>query len=500
MIVPRLLLLIAALVIGLHIIGSQSRAEREAAGSSSGPAQQSRLARFTTAKLFNFSSFKRNFNKNYGSLVEEMRREKIYLTNWLKSTASMFSFSKRRSSSFKRVNQMADWTPAEWHNTSISSDLYYERLLQHDKELNEATESNESLHSQDLAHEFEGTEDDEIKQVLEEMQMNRTADSIFKRKFDSFKRFLYREIVATTSSLTTDLSRGFTRTKTYPRRPELPDQLFHDHRACLSPVRNQGRCASCYIFSTISLFEWAFCRQSGEIIEFSEQYLLDCRNRTQLNGCGGGHELDIVGFVHDYGFETRAIYPFNGTEHECPYDSPSKLPQEFMGFSRMSKPTLKALAHKQFDEQLQRSPVLVAFLVNDDFFLYGGGVDRPTNCTGKKKGRMHAMLLVGAGREDGYEYWLIRNSHSDSWGEDGYFKLDKNSKCLVSIGYTLEVARPNMFLLKRNPNQLLPYKFSENPRYSWKLLATKFKTMLRPHLKSRPVNTTLSHLIQSTSA
>lgn len=45
----------------------------------------------------------------------------------------------------------------------------------------------------------------------------------------------------------------------------------------------------------------------------------------------------------------------------------------------------------------------------------------------------HAVQAVGYGTDpDGGDYWLIRNSWSTSWGEDGYIRIPrqgKNAKC-----------------------------------------------------------------------
>ena len=35
----------------------------------------------------------------------------------------------------------------------------------------------------------------------------------------------------------------------------------------------------------------------------------------------------------------------------------------------------------------------------------------------------HAVQLVGYGEENGSKYWLVRNSWSPAWGEQGYIKL-----------------------------------------------------------------------------
>lgn len=69
--------------------------------------------------------------------------------------------------------------------------------------------------------------------------------------------------------------------------------------------------------------------------------------------------------------------------------------------------------------------MVINVAVGDKFAQHGGGVDDLIECSTEN---MHAMLLIGSGREDGKEYWLVRNSYRISWGELVHYKpLSKKS-------------------------------------------------------------------------
>lgn len=221
----------------------------------------------------------------------------------------------------------------------------------------------------------------------------------------------------------------------------LPDEVFLDYRdtGCFYHVKDQNQCGSCYIFSTTALFEYHHCRQSGTLIPFSEQYIVDCGKRIEMKGCRGGLESQVGSFVDEHGLELQHDYPYSAQAGQCPYSA--ETPSRLMGHTRAGEAQIKYLDimdsfdKKKVEKALKKhGPMTIAVNVNDDFPEYGGGVDMLNGCSWSSG---HSMLLVGHGRQDGLEYWLIRNSHGVSFGESGYYKLSKKFplRCMIQVGY-----------------------------------------------------------------
>ena len=65
--------------------------------------------------------------------------------------------------------------------------------------------------------------------------------------------------------------------------------------------------------------------------------------------------------------------------------------------------------------------VTMSFRVASDFMSYSTGVYKKDDCSKNNGG--HAVSIVGY--KD--NYWIVRNSWGPSWGESGYFRIEKRT-------------------------------------------------------------------------
>ena len=92
----------------------------------------------------------------------------------------------------------------------------------------------------------------------------------------------------------------------YPKSYDLRDQ------GQCPPIRNQGRCGSCWAFANIANIETAIAKKYGytgsDIPDLSEQQLTNCVN----SGCYGGHMYYALSWERSYNLDLEMHQPYSG--------------------------------------------------------------------------------------------------------------------------------------------------------------------------------------------
>lgn len=186
-----------------------------------------------------------------------------------------------------------------------------------------------------------------------------------------------------------------------------------------------GNSACCWAFTTVAAVESLNYIKSGQLVELSEQQVLDCD--VDDMGCEGHGNLDraFTYIKSSPGIATYDSYPYTAVKGGCKAPSGGV---KIDGFEDVPTGDEDALKHA-----VAQQPVSVGIDgAGFEFKNYKSGTfDGP--CTADIN---HAVTIIGYGIDTNYKdgnYWLIKNSWGTGWGEGGYMRMARD-KNLCSIG------------------------------------------------------------------
>ena len=219
---------------------------------------------------------------------------------------------------------------------------------------------------------------------------------------------------------------------TAPSDVAVPADVDWVSRGYVTPVKNQGRCGSCYSFSATGALEGAWFKKTGKLVSLSEQQILDCSRGYGNHGCGGGFYESAWDFIHAYhGVQTEESYPYEHREWVCRFD-PKKIAATVTSHRNLPAQDENALMQAVGTV----GPVSIAVDAScRGFRSYRRGVYDREGCGAKQGDLNHAVLAVGYGSEGGLDYWIVKNSWGTRYGENGYIKVARNKGNMCGVAW-----------------------------------------------------------------
>lgn len=207
-----------------------------------------------------------------------------------------------------------------------------------------------------------------------------------------------------------------------PSDYNLSNYLDWRQAGVVNPIRDQGRCGSCWAHSAIAIIESSVAINHGQLMYLSEKQLIDCDHNS--NGCNGGSVNLAILYALKNGVCTQKYQ--SGTDNNtC---------QRCNQVVKVTK-SYPYRGYKQMVLAIQKGPI-TANIDASNLRSYGSGIiDASFNCTIFPN---HVVTLVGYDQEviDGQTvyYWIARNSWGSDWGENGYFKIvSGENKCGIEL-------------------------------------------------------------------
>ncbi len=211
----------------------------------------------------------------------------------------------------------------------------------------------------------------------------------------------------------------------------IPTSWDWRDKGIVGPVKDQGQCGSCWAFSAVGALESQIMKKTKQSISLSEQNMVDCvknvlspDNTTECcDGCEGGEMYSVYQYLQNNQNkkdDTEKQYPYTAVDQNC-NAVPSNVNAALKGYVSLQKGDEKAMAQALYTV----GPLSVGVNANQDWQLYSSGIYDPSDdqCDPSIYAQDHGVILVGFGSEGGLDYWIVRNSWGEDWGENGYLRL-----------------------------------------------------------------------------
>ena len=138
--------------------------------------------------------------------------------------------------------------------------------------------------------------------------------------------------------------------------------------------------------------------------------------------------IDAFKYVIAKGIETEKAYPYKAQAEKCRAD-PAKFVFHIKGYNKVAP-----LDNPQLQAAVDQQPVSIGVDAESLQFYKKGIIS-----TGCGQNVDHAVLLVGYGADAGKDFWKVKNSWGQAWGELGYFRVlrktgtNQRSQCGVNL-------------------------------------------------------------------
>jgi C1A family cysteine protease len=209
---------------------------------------------------------------------------------------------------------------------------------------------------------------------------------------------------------------------------EVPASVDWRTKGVVTPIKNQGQCGSCWTFSTTGTLEGFHAINTGKLLSFSEQQIVDCASSAG-SGCGGGWPYLALEYTASEGLEQESEYPYTAEDGTCAYNA-QLVTKTNAGYTLIATKSVNAL-----ETSIVNMPTSILIEADQDVFqLYSSGVIT-SGCGATLD---HAVLAVGYNSDS----FIVKNSWGADWGDEGYVYIGNSGSANSGDGVCGILSQP----------------------------------------------------------
>jgi KDEL-tailed cysteine endopeptidase len=199
----------------------------------------------------------------------------------------------------------------------------------------------------------------------------------------------------------------------------IPSSIDWRTNGAVNAVKDQGQCGSCWAFSAVAAMEGRWKIKSGNLLNLSEQQLVDCSGSYGNEGCNGVWMYQAFEYAKDFFMEQSADYPYKAIDQSCNYQASKATPVKTTGAGFIDVIQNNA---NELKTAIAAGPTSVAIEADTFVFqFYTSGILNSKSCGTNLD---HGVAAVGYGVDTSKgEYYIVRNSWGASWGNKGYVNI-----------------------------------------------------------------------------
>ncbi len=196
-------------------------------------------------------------------------------------------------------------------------------------------------------------------------------------------------------------------------------------KGILVTPQDQGNWGTCAIFSSISIFESLVARETGELVNLSEQHFIN--NSNEWNNDSGVSPEKVFKFLEENGVVYDKTLPYTGIRKNIPLNPEYNYKLDKWGCTVLANNSPEKRRQIIKEHIVKYGPVITNMILFDDLDWYTSGV----YSVGKNAKEVGGHWVVILGWHDDANmasggYWTCKNSWGDKWGEEGYFDIAYN--------------------------------------------------------------------------